>query len=397
MQSDEVRAFEPADADSEIEFQRAYRRPAAKHLGIGCAMACCAVLAFYVIELVGSGLPVLGGAQTIRLCLATGYLGIALFCWSQPRAASRHYAALFFVATVLLVAVACYISFERHKSEATADILWAQERTLIICVIFTFGCSRLPAGLTLAVAGFGTIAALTAYAIMGLAPIDVVARVVVHLLIVGGCGFSFLRVIQHRERDLFLLARDRLRHKNHESELERARRAAEDADAATSRFLANVSHEVRAPMSGVLQILETVGAHANFQDRALIEKGRNAGQAVLKILDKVLDHAELSHGVRRVESTPHRHRRGLPDRHRPAHGERDNEEATRRIRQLEAVSRATRTPIIAVTAYTLKGDREKCLAAGMDDYLSKPYSVKDLQPLLRRFLASASPLSPPST
>jgi CheY-like chemotaxis protein len=46
-----------------------------------------------------------------------------------------------------------------------------------------------------------------------------------------------------------------------------------------------------------------------------------------------------------------------------------------------------RVPIVAMTASATKGDRERCLAAGMDDYLSKPLRIEDLDAVLARRLA----------
>jgi len=64
-------------------------------------------------------------------------------------------------------------------------------------------------------------------------------------------------------------------------------------------------------------------------------------------------------------------------------------EATRRYRRQEAAGQ--HLPIIAMTANALPGDREHCLAAGMDDYLCKPVRAADLQQLLQRYAPAASP------
>jgi CheY-like chemotaxis protein len=120
------------------------------------------------------------------------------------------------------------------------------------------------------------------------------------------------------------------------TETNRARIAAESANLAKSQFLANMSHEIRTPIGQV----ERLGYAADTASN---------GQAVLDALART--HYDII----------------LMDCHMP---EIDGYEATRRIRS--GSGGLPQPYIIAVTAHAMTGDREKCLAAGMNEYLSKP-------------------------
>jgi two-component system, sensor histidine kinase and response regulator len=66
----------------------------------------------------------------------------------------------------------------------------------------------------------------------------------------------------------------------------------------------------------------------------------------------------------------------------------DGIEATQRIREIEAGTR--HTPIVALTANAMMGTLERCIGAGMDDYLTKPLDISRLQDVLDRFMEAVA-------
>lgn len=68
--------------------------------------------------------------------------------------------------------------------------------------------------------------------------------------------------------------------------------------------------------------------------------------------------------------------------------EMDGYEATRQIRNSAAGERYKNIPIVAMTANAMQGDREKCIEAGMNDYLTKPINPKDIYRFLKKWLKS---------
>jgi CheY-like chemotaxis protein len=67
----------------------------------------------------------------------------------------------------------------------------------------------------------------------------------------------------------------------------------------------------------------------------------------------------------------------------------DGFEATRRIRDA-GDSPAAQTPIVALTADALAGDRDRCLSAGMDDYMTKPVNAAQLAAAVQRWAGATS-------
>lgn len=63
----------------------------------------------------------------------------------------------------------------------------------------------------------------------------------------------------------------------------------------------------------------------------------------------------------------------------------DGFQATKMIRETELKINKSRCPIVAITANAMSGDKEKCLEAGMDDFLAKPFKSQDILKIIEKW------------
>jgi signal transduction histidine kinase/DNA-binding response OmpR family regulator len=131
-------------------------------------------------------------------------------------------------------------------------------------------------------------------------------------------------------------------------------------------------------------------SRARFKGRVLLVEDNPVNQTVAQhVLERTGLHVYLAaNGREAVEAArDHAFDLVLMDVQMPVM---DGYEATQAIR-----ANGGRLPIIALTANAMQQDREKCLAAGMDDFLAKPFSAEQLRTVVERWLGSQTPKTDP--
>ena len=134
-------------------------------------------------------------------------------------------------------------------------------------------------------------------------------------------------------------------------------------------------------------------ARAQSRARVLVAEDNLVNQMVaLRMLERLGYRVDVvANGAEALEEVAHGHYDAvLMDVQMP---EMDGYEATAKIRDLEGA--AGHTPVIAMTANALEGERDEALSAGMDDYVAKPVKAEELDRVLRRWTSRAEGTTAP--
>ena len=282
-----VRAFR--DRELEHEFRGVFRSAGVRFFEVGTAISGIAYAAFFLIYALASGGGILSQPQPLRLVMVVSFTTVALMAHYAKTFVARNYE--FICCSVIAVGIVCtgLIASLNQADESPYSRFWGVFSAAVFTTSVIYGFTRLSTISTVSLAIFdGAVAIWFATDYGGDA--RMMQRLIVHLVCINFICFALYRLINLRERKLFL------RGKRQRSiiELKRARDKAEEASRAKSAFLANMSHEIRTPMNGIIGSLSLLDSTESAERRGtLIQVARQAADGLLHTLNEILDFAKL--------------------------------------------------------------------------------------------------------
>ena len=282
------RAFR--NRELEHEFRAVFRTSGVRFLELATTFTGIAFLAFFAIFVASRPGEPFTQPQPLRLGVAIVFLAVAALCRFGKSHVVRHYEPIGAATILVGIVSATWIGSMVPLSEGGVHSrLWGMYSTAVFTTCIIFGFTRLSLGTTLFLAAANL--AIVIYAATAYQPErQALQRLVVHLAAVNAMCFVLYRIIELRERKLFLRAK-RQRGIN---AIKRARDKAEEASRAKTVFLANMSHEIRTPMNGIIGSLALIErTESPLRRQQLLAVARQSADGLLRTLNEILDYAKL--------------------------------------------------------------------------------------------------------
>ena len=282
-----VRAFR--DRELEHEFRSVFRSAGVRFFEVGTAISGVAYLAFFLIYALAERGAIFSQPQPLRLVMVISFVAVALMAHYAKPFVARYYELI--CCSVIAVGIVCtgLIASLNQANESPYSRYWGVFSAAVFTTSVVYGFTRLSTLGTVSLAIFdGLVAVWFAKDYGGDA--RMMQRLIVHLVCINFICFALYRLINLRERKLFL------RGKRQRSivELNRALDKAEEASRAKSAFLANMSHEIRTPMNGIIGSLALLESTDSLERRGtLVHVARQAADGLLQTLNEILDFAKL--------------------------------------------------------------------------------------------------------
>lgn len=303
--------FFPENDALEAEFIAFQREEAPRLMAVASLLGALVVGAFWILDALTIGFSFFGGVQTGRAIAVTTLLGLSGLCVFRRAFILKHYTLLANVLFFLGMQMATIIAYTSRQHTITPDIFWALTSSVVTAIVVAFGASKLHSTNALLLVSTSAFTAIGIAVSIAGSTDAYLGRLILHISTSSAVCYFLRRAVESREIQLFMRMKERAQAEAHARQLELARvaaeqaqRVAEQADQAKANFLASMSHEIRTPLHGLLQLLQIASQRADKPQLELLNVARQSGEALLGVLNSILDYTAAARGKARNVRAP---------------------------------------------------------------------------------------------